>query len=196
MFTGLVQAQGRLEARETLPDGQRLTVAVPAGFLDGVAVGASIAVAGVCLTATTVDGARFTADASGATLAATTLGALATGAALNLERAATLETALGGHLVTGHVDGVGKLVSRAPAGGSAVLRFEVPDGLARYIARKGSVCVDGVSLTVNAVDGARFEVNVIPHTLAATTLGDLAPGDAVNVEVDLIARYVERLWTP
>lgn len=189
MFTGLVQAVGSIAAR----DGAALVVDTGALPLEGLKVGDSIAVNGVCLTATTLDERAFRAEVSDATRAATTLGALEEGARVNLERALTLADPLGGHLVSGHVDGVGKLVSVTPSGESRVVRVRVPDALERYLARKGSVCVDGVSLTVNTVAGPEFEVNLIPHTLEHTTLGDLAVGDKVNIEVDILARYLERL---
>ena len=193
MFTGLIQGRGRLAARDALAKDMRFTLVTPTGFLDGVEIGASIAVNGVCLTVTRMDGNAFTADVSAATLAATTLGALVEGSMLNLERSLTPDSPMGGHMVSGHVDGVGHLVEHEPVGESWRMRFEVPVVLARYLARKGSVCVDGVSLTINAVEGGRFEVNIVPHTLALTNLSDLRSGDSVNIEVDLIARYVERL---
>ncbi len=189
MFTGLVQAVGSIAAR----DGATLVVDTGALPLANVKTGDSIAVSGVCLTATMLEASAFRAEVSDATRAATTLGALATGARVNLERALTLVDPLGGHLVSGHVDGVAGVVSVTPAGDSRVLRVRVPDDLMRYIARKGSVCVDGVSLTVNAVEGPEFEVNLIPHTLDQTTLGGLAAGDAVNIEVDMLSRYLEKL---
>jgi riboflavin synthase len=193
MFTGLVQALGRLESRQDAERDVRFVIGVPQGFLAGIARGASIAVNGVCLTATVLHDDRFEADVSAATLAATTLGGLEPGAPLNLEHSLTPASALGGHLVSGHVDGVGRLVSRTPDGESWRMVFEMPPGLSRYVARKGSTCVDGISLTVNAVDGDRFEVNIVPHTLTATNLDALAVGGVVNLEVDLIARYLERL---
>ncbi len=157
--------------------------------------GDSIAVAGVCLTALDIDAARFAADVSNETLALTTLGRLPAGAAVNLEKALRLSDRLGGHLVSGHVDGVGTVVAIEGDARSQRWTFAAPVALARYIAVKGSVCVDGASLTVNAVDGARFAVNLIPHTQAVTTFGQRRVGDAVNIEVDLIARYAERLGT-
>ena len=193
MFTGLIGAVGRLAARSARDDGFRVTVDTGALPLAAVAVGDSIAVNGVCLTVVALGAGRFDADVSGATLAATTLGALEVGARLNLERALTLATPLGGHLVSGHVDGVGEVVAVEPVGESRTVRVRVPRALARYVARKGSVSIDGVSLTVNAVDGDAFTVNLVAHTLAHTTLGGAAAGDAVNIEVDLLARYLERL---
>ena len=193
MFTGIVQAVGEVRALERRGDGTRARIATPAGFLDGVAVGDSVAVSGVCLTAVAVEPAAFEADLSGETLARTTLGALAPGARVNLEKALTLSTPLGGHLVTGHVDGVATVAAREAAGGAVRMAFAIPRALARYVARKGSVCVDGVSLTVNAVTEEGFEVALVPHTLAVTTLGALRPGAHVNLEVDIVARYLERL---
>ncbi len=189
MFTGLIQAVGNLAAR----DGAAIVIDVGALPLAGVKVGDSIAVSGVCLTATVIGERSFHAEVSDATYAATTFGNLKLGARVNLERALTLADPLGGHLVSGHVDGVGAVRAVTPAGESRVVRIRVPDDLARYIAQKGSVCVDGVSLTVNTVAGSEFAVNLIPHTLEHTTLGDLAVGVAVNIEVDMLARYLERL---
>lgn len=193
MFTGLIQACGNLLSSDAVDGGRRMTVGFPAGFLAGANVGDSIAVNGVCLTAIAIDTVSFQADVSAATLEVTTLARLQTGAALNLERAATPATALGGHLVTGHVDDVGQVTGTEMVGESMRLRIAVPARLARYVAAKGSICVDGVSLTVNSVKGVEFEVNLVPHTLAATNLGMLCGGAAVNIEVDLVARYVERL---
>ena len=191
MFTGIVQTRGavaRLEAR-----GGDARLAIDAPDLGEFQVGDSISVSGACLTAAARTERGFVADVSRETLDRTTLGALAAGAAVNLERSLTLAAPLGGHLVTGHVDGVGELLSQEEDARSRRLRFRAPEGLARYLAAKGSVCVDGVSLTVNEVEGREFEVNVIPHTAAVTTLGDARPGSRVNLEADLIARYVERL---
>lgn len=193
MFTGIIQAVGKIAALET--KGGDARVRVDTGDLDlaDVKLGDSIAVGGVCLTAVALSPAGFAADVSGETLARTTLGALHTGDAVNLEKALLPTTRLGGHLVSGHVDGVGKVHDRQQDARSVRFRIAAPRELAKYIAAKGSICVDGVSLTVNAVHGAEFEVNLVPHTLAATTLGELAPGRAVNLEVDLLARYLERL---
>ena len=194
MFTGIVQAVGRIEERIEHPSGDVSlaidTSAVPAA---GISVGDSICVSGVCLTATEVTPAGFRTDVSAESLARTTLRDLRAGSRVNLETALTPDSRLGGHLVSGHVDGIGEVLSRWDDARSVRLAFRVPAALARYIAEKGSVCVDGTSLTVNGVDGATFDVNIVPHTLAATTLGDLGPGSAVNIEVDQIARYVERL---
>lgn len=193
MFTGIIQATGTIEA--LTPQGADLRLRIGTGKLelDAVRVGDSVAVAGVCLTATALHPRAFEADVSAETLRCTTFGALRRGEAVNLERSLTLATPLGGHLVSGHVDGVAEVKARGQVGGSLRYVIEAPAGLARYIAAKGSVCVDGVSLTVNAVDGPAFEVNLVPHTLQETTLGGLEIGSRVNLEVDLIARYAERL---
>lgn len=193
MFTGLIQSVGTLVSVEHRGGDRRLLIEAGAGFLRGVKRGDSIACSGVCLTVAGIKGRRFTADVSVETLTTTTARSWHAGTALNLEKALTLAQPLGGHLVSGHVDGVGRLAGRKTEGRSARLRFTVPRGLARYIARKGSVCVDGVSLTVNSVGGGGFGVNIVPHTLRHTTLGRLQPGDPVNLEVDLLARYLERL---
>jgi len=195
MFTGLVQAVGRIERID--PHGSDVRVHVGVGDPERIvaAVGDSIAVAGICLTAGAISGGGFSADVSRETLSLTTAGDWRPGSAVNLEPALTLAQPLGGHLMSGHVDGVGRLLSMCVEGRSRRLRFEVPAQLARYIARKGSVAVDGVSLTVNEVKGAMFGVNIIPHTAETTTLGHLRGGERVNIEVDLIARYLERLLT-
>ena len=193
MFTGIVHAVGRLVASEDRGRDRRMRIACADLDLSGTRPGDSIAVNGVCLTAVSLSGDGFAADVSGETLACTTLGSLASGAAINIEQALTPATPLGGHLVSGHVDGVGELLARSDDARSVRMRFRVPGALSRYVARKGSVCVDGVSLTVNEIDGAEFTVNLVPHTLQQTTLGDFTPGRAVNIEVDLVARYLERL---
>ena len=193
MFTGLVQAVGSLAASEARGGDRRLRVAVGALPFGDVQLGESIAVNGVCLTVVAFDADSFEADASNETLALTTLGALAPGAPLNLERALLPTTRLGGHLVAGHVDGLGRVESIADDGRSQRWRFAAPRALLRYVAGKGSICVDGVSLTVNAVDDAGFEVNLVPHTIAHTAFQATQAGAAVNLEVDLIARYAERL---
>lgn len=181
MFTGIVQAVGRIVRAGPHE--------IDAGELDlaGVAVGDSVCVQGACLTVTALTGRGFRADVSAETLAVTT--GLAGPGEVNLEKALRAGDPLGGHLVSGHVDGVGTLVRRE----GSVFAFRAPPQLARYVARKGSICVDGVSLTVNRVAGEEFEVNLIPHTLQVTTLGRLAPGANVNLEVDQVARYLERL---
>ncbi len=193
MFTGIVEAQGRIAAVEAVGGDRRLTIVTDGPYLDGINPGDSIAVNGVCLTAVTLPPRGFTADVSIETLDATTARHWLVGRPVNLERALTPAKPLGGHLMSGHVDGVGRLLDQYEDARSRRLGFEAPPALARYIARKGSIAVDGVSLTVNAVDGSRFEVNIVPHTWTCTTLGALQAGDAVNLEVDLIARYLERL---
>ena len=194
MFTGIVQTVGRIEERiEHGPGDTSLIVATAAIDTADIAVGDSICVSGVCLTAVEVMPAGFRTDVSAESLARTTLRNLAAGSRVNLETALTPDTRLGGHLVSGHVDGIAEVVARWDDARSVRFEFRVPETLARYIAEKGSVCIDGTSLTVNGVHGAVFDVNIVPHTLAATTLGDLGPGSTVNIEVDQIARYVERL---
>ena len=193
MFTGIIQSVGKIAALDTR--GGEASARISCGKLDmsEVNTGDSIAVSGVCLTVVEHSAAGFTADVSGETLSRTTLGRLHTGDAVNLEKALTLSTPLGGHLVSGHVDGVGVVVNRREAARSVQFRIRAPETLAKYIAEKGSVCVDGVSLTVNAIHGAEFEVNIVPHTLAETTLGTIKEDSEVNLEVDVVARYLERL---
>jgi len=193
MFTGIVQAVG--EVRAVTPRGGDVEFVFAVGTLDlnGVAIGDSISVSGCCLTVTRLTDDSFAADASLETLQVTTLGRWRPGQRVNMERALRAGDALGGHYVTGHVDGVATVVSTAADARSVRMEFEVPAPLARYIARKGSIAVDGVSLTVNSVEGSRFEVNIIPHTLAVTTFGNLRSGERVNLEIDLFARYVERV---
>jgi len=190
MFTGLVEAVGTVAAREARGSGARLRLTAP---LAGLELGESIAVSGACLTVDALTEDGFEADASEETLAKTTLGALRVGSRVNLERALTLEKRLGGHLVSGHVDGVGALASRAPMGNAERLVFRAPHALMRFVAPKGSIAVDGTSLTVNEIDGDTFSVAIIPRTRQETRIDDLAPGDAVNLEIDLVARYVLRL---
>jgi len=193
MFTGIIQATGTITRMESRSGDMRLSIATGQLDLSDVAMGDSIAVNGVCLTAVELPGDGFSADVSNETLALTTLGNLKVGSRVNLEKALTLSDRLGGHLVSGHVDGIGTVLERSPDARSERFVIEAPDVLARYIAQKGSVCVDGTSLTVNKVDGARFELNIVPHTLQETIIGDYVPGSEVNLEVDLIARYLERL---
>ncbi len=193
MFTGIIEATGTIRSiRETGGDW-RLTVGTAALDLRDVQLGDSIAVNGVCLTAVSIGDNNFSADVSRETLACTTLQGLREGDAINLEKALTPQSRLGGHIVSGHVDGLAELLSRRIDGRSERLEFRVPQELARYIAHKGSVCLDGVSLTVNAVNGCEFGVNIIPHTAERTTLQALRPGSKVNLEVDVISRYLERL---
>lgn len=160
------------------------------------ALGDSVCVQGVCLTVTQLDGTRFSADVSRETLAKTTLGTLKGGTRVNLEPSLRAGDPLGGHLVSGHVDAVGTLAGLAEEARSRRLQFELPEELMRFVAQKGSICIDGVSLTVNEIEGRRFGVNIIPHTYQVTTLGELAPGSRVNIEIDVIARYLDRLTQP
>ena len=196
MFTGIVVDVGRLAARESVAGDVRLTVACQRLDLSRVQVGDSVCVQGCCLTATTVRNGAFTADVSRETLAVTTLGELAIGAPLNLEPALRAGDPLGGHLVSGHIDGVARVIAIESDARSQRLLIEAPARLARYLAPKGSVTVDGVSLTINSVEGASFGVNIIPHTRIATTLGELTPGARVNLEVDQVARYIYQLMLP
>lgn len=193
MFTGIIQAVGQIQRLEPRGGDVRLTIHTGKLPLDSAALGDSIAVNGVCLTAVALTGQSFAADVSRESLALTTLGSLAPGSRVNLEKALTLATPLGGHLVSGHVDGIGTLLERHADARSWRLRIQAPAELARYIAHKGSICIDGVSLTVNRVDGAVFELNIVPHTIQETIIGDYQPGGHLNLEVDLIARYLERL---
>lgn len=197
MFTGIIQATGRIEAVETRAGDVRLAVEAArlAARIDAVrlAVGESIAVNGVCLTVVSFDGARFVADVSRETLQLTTLGSSVAGTPVNLEAALRMGDPLGGHLLSGHVDGIARVVDIAPDARSLRVRIEAPPALARFIAAKGSVALDGVSLTVNEVSGMQFGINLVPHTLEATTFHSLAPGRALNLEVDMLARYVQRM---
>lgn len=193
MFTGIVQAIGELRA--VTPRGGDVELLIGAGSLglEGIAIGDSISVSGCCLTVTRLTADSFAADASLETLQVTTLSAWRPGQRVNLEKALRAGDALGGHYVTGHVDGIATVAATTSDARSLRVDFAVPQPLARYVARKGSVCIDGVSLTVNDVAGSRFGVNLIPHTLEVTTLGACRAGTQVNVEVDIIARYLERL---
>ena len=193
MFTGIIQSIGRLASSELRDGDRRMVFEVGSLGLEDVQTGDSIAVAGVCLTALDITDRSFAADVSRESLNLTTLGALEAGAAVNLEKALRLSDRLGGHLVSGHVDGLGRVVDIQSDARSQRWTFEVPALLARYIASKGSICIDGVSLTVNEVDGLRFGVNLIPHTQHVTTFAERQIGDAVNIEVDRMARYAERL---
>ena len=193
MFTGIIEGVGRLAARKPIGGDVRFTFHVGSLPFDGVQLGESIAVNGTCLTVIAFDGESFQADASTETLGLTTLGQLAEGAAINLERAMRPSDRLGGHLVSGHVDGIGSVLSIHDDARAQRWRFAAPNALLKYIAKKGSICVDGVSLTVNAVDDAGFEVALIPHTVAHTAFAHTGVGAAVNLEIDLIARYAERL---
>ena len=193
MFTGIIEGVGRLARREARGGDARLRIEAGTLPFDNVRLGESIAVNGTCLTVVAFDADGFEADASTETLALTTLGALPAGAAVNLERAMRPDDRLGGHLVSGHVDGRGTVESVTDDARAQRWRFTAPAGVLRYVARKGSICVDGVSLTVNAVDADGFEVALVPHTVAHTAFATTRPGDPVNLEVDLVARYVERL---
>lgn len=193
MFTGIVQALGEVTAIHTTGGDASIEVAAPELDFSNLSLGESIAVNGVCLTITTLASVGFGADVSGETLACTTLGALEPGTQVNLEVPATPTTLLGGHMVLGHVDGVGQVVERRDDGRSVRFDIELPVALARYVAAKGSIAVDGVSLTVNTVEAGRFGVNIIPHTLERTIIADYAAGTRVNLECDIIARYLERL---
>ncbi len=196
MFTGIVASKGIVQKKALIGGDCRLHIACKELSLESSGSGDSISVSGACLTMLEPGSEGFFADVSQETLSLTTLGGLRQGSAVNLELALSLEARLGGHMVTGHVDGKGKLASRHEDARAERFEFEVPGRLARYIAKKGSVCIDGVSLTINEVNGHSFSVCLIPHTLEVTTLGGLAPGDEVNIEVDLIARYLERLMSP
>lgn len=195
MFTGIVTGMGEVRSLRPIGDGQdmRLVIAAPWADTASIAVGASIACGGCCLTAVEVGADWFAVEVSGETLSKTKLGGWMVGSRMNLERSLRVGDELGGHIVSGHVDGLGEVRSVTPENGSWRVQVEVPRDLSRFIASKGSVSVDGVSLTVNEVEGGVFGVNVIPHTWAATTLGQLQAGQPVHIEIDMLARYVARL---
>ncbi len=193
MFTGIIQSIGKISQIQPKGGDFRLTLSTGKLPLADVKLGDSIAVSGVCLTAIELGDGQFSADVSRETLSRTTLGNMKPGSRVNLELALTPTTRLGGHIVSGHVDGVGEVVQRSADARSVRFVIEAPANLAKYIAEKGSICVDGVSLTVNGVDGKRFDLNIVPHTLAETTMEEFQPGRKVNLEVDLLARYLERL---
>lgn len=193
MFTGIIQAVGTIAAQESQGGDVRLRIASGKLPLGDVQIGDSIATNGVCLTATELPGDGFWADVSRETLSLTSIGNLGLGDPVNLEKSLTPESRLGGHLVSGHVDGQGEIVSLAQDARSWRVAVKAPDELAKYIAHKGSICVDGTSLTVNSVDGAIFHLNIIPQTMDETVFGRYQVGTAVNLEVDVIARYLERL---
>ena len=191
MFTGIVQAIGQVVERHRNGEDARLVFEAPT--LVRVRRGDSVAINGVCLTLAAIENGRLIADVSRETLERTNFGALTTGSRVNMESALTPTTALGGHLVTGHVDGTGQLVERRDDGRSIRLRIQAPARLSCYIAEKGSICVDGISLTINEVDDDVFGVNIVPHTLISTTIGERTIGEHLNLEVDIVARYLERL---
>ncbi len=193
MFTGIIQSVGTIA--DLQPKGGDMALVVNTGKLDmaDVELGDSVAVNGVCLTAIAMTESSFTADVSRETLSLTSLGGLSKGSNVNLEKALTLQTRLGGHMVSGHVDGLGEVESRHNDGRSERFRIKAPDDLAKYIAAKGSITIDGVSLTVNVVDGAFFEINIVPHTIQETIIGSYQAGTKINLEVDVVARYLERL---
>ncbi len=193
MFTGIILAVGKIVAAQPKGGDYRLKIETGKLAIEDAALGDSIAVNGVCLTAIELGANYFCADVSNETIARTSLKVAKAGVAVNLELALTPTTRLGGHIVSGHVDGLGVVVSKHQDGRSFRYKFKAPDNIAKYIAEKGSICINGVSLTVNEVDGASFTVNIVPHTLQETTLGELAAGKEVNLEVDLLARYMERL---
>jgi len=193
MFTGIIEAVGQVAELQQRSGDARLRILTGKLDLSDVVLGDSIAVNGVCLTAVDLPGDGFVADVSRETLSLTSLGHLRSGSRVNLEKALTLATRLGGHLVSGHVDGLGTVIERHDDARSVRFSIEAPEELARYIAHKGSITVDGTSLTVNAVNGRRFELNIVPHTLQETVMDDYSAGRRVNLEVDLVARYLERL---
>jgi riboflavin synthase len=193
MFTGIIQALGSIEQREARDGDIRLTISCGDLDLTGVVIGDSVAVNGTCLTAVKLHDHAFVADVSVETMNKTSLGQLAVGSAVNLETALTLNTALGGHLVSGHVDGLATLIDMQPDARSIRYHFEVDAAIQHYIAAKGSVTIDGTSLTVNDIDANRFDVNIVPHTQQKTIFQYYQPGSRVNIEVDIIARYLERL---
>ena len=193
MFTGIVAATGKLVSRDSYDGDLRIRFEVPSELMVGCKIGDSISISGVCLTMLEPDATGFSADLSVETLDKTSLGNRRPGDRVNLELAMRASDRLGGHMVSGHVDGLARLVSRSEDGRSERFLFETDRSLARFIASKGSACLDGVSLTVNDVDDNRFGICIIPHTLTVTTLGSLAQGEVVNLEVDLIARYLDRL---
>ena len=193
MFTGIIESIGKIAKMEQRGGDVRLHIATGKLDLSDVALGDSIAVNGVCLTAVVLPGDGFVADVSNETLSLTSLGQLSTGSPVNLEKALTMSTRLGGHLVSGHVDGLGEVIAKSEDARSIRFTVKAPDELAKYIAHKGSVTVDGTSLTVNAVKGAEFELNIVPHTAQETIMSEYEVGRKVNLEVDLVARYLERL---
>ena len=195
MFTGIIQSKGSIKEIFSSSDGARLKINTNALDLSDTNVGDSIAVDGVCLTVTELTESSFTADVSNETLTCTTFSALKQGKNVNLERSLRVNQGIDGHLVSGHVDGIGAVNSIEKDGDSVRIKIEVQGDIIKYIAKKGSICINGVSLTVNSVENNFFDVNIVPHTLLATTLGDLSLQSNVNIEIDQIARYVERLFS-
>jgi riboflavin synthase len=193
VFTGIIQGIGEVRAIETIGGDARLRICSGDLSLENIGLGDSIAVSGVCLTVIDFTSDEFAADVSQETLQITTLGNAHVGSRVNLEPSLTLASPLGGHLVSGHVDGIGEVVSLAPDARSTRIDFAMPAALARYVAKKGSISIDGTSLTVNEADDRKFSVNIVPHTLERTIMGTYEPGTRVNLEVDLVARYLERL---
>ena len=193
MFTGIIQSKGSIKEIFSSSDGARLKINTHVLDLSDTNVGDSIAVDGVCLTVTELTESSFTADVSNETLTCTTFSALKQGKNVNLERSLRVNQGIDGHLVSGHVDGIGAVNSIEKDGDSVRIKIEVQGDIIKYIAKKGSICINGVSLTVNSVENNFFDVNIVPHTLSATTLGDLSLQSNVNIEIDQIARYVERL---
>lgn len=193
MFTGIIEAVGTVRRLEPRGGDLRLTVATGKLDLRDVKLGDSIATNGVCLTVVEQGGDYYVADVSSETVRRSTLASFRVGQRVNLEKALTPTTRLGGHLVSGHVDGIGEVISMQPDARSIRYRVKAPDELAKYIAEKGSITTDGISLTVNAIDGAIFDLNIVPHTVSETNIADWAPGVRLNLEVDILARYLERL---
>lgn len=195
MFTGIIESEGKLKKIEPVKGDYRMTIQVGKMSLDDVKIGDSIACNGVCLTAIALESDAYVADVSAETLKVTTLGQLPLGAPVNLEKALRLQDRLGGHLVSGHVDGVGEVMAIEQEARSWRYQIRAPKALSRYIAAKGSICMNGISLTVNHVDADVFDVNIVPHTRQETTIRTFQVGTQVNLEVDLLARYIERMLT-
>jgi len=193
MFTGIIQAVGEIQQIEQRGSDARYVIGTGDLDMSDVEIGDSIAAQGVCLTAIEFGSNHYAADVSGETLSRTTFGQLTKGSAVILEKSVTPTTRLGGHMVSGHVDGIGEVVDRSSDGRSERFVIKAPDELAKYIAEKGSICIDGISLTVNGIAGSQFDLNIVPHTLTVTTMGKLQAGHHVNLEVDVVARYLERL---
>lgn len=193
MFTGIIETQGTVTLLEKRGGDVRLGIEAPAIDWSGVAVGDSIATNGVCLTAIEINAQGYFADVSAETLSLTTIGTWKSGTRVNLERALTPSSRLGGHIVSGHVDGIGEVLTRTSDARSERFLIRVPANLAKYIAHKGSITIDGTSLTVNQINGNEFDINIVPHTLQVTIIGGYQPGTKVNLEVDVLARYLERL---